>query len=108
MRGNEAPLIIEPRTTLLGVLSPEEFDAEPSTIQLEPGDSLVVCTDGAIERFNAEGTMAGFDAYCSHVGACEHRADPNAPADILRTLDSLQHGPPDDDTVLLIVSTVVQ
>lgn len=55
--------------TMLGVLPPTEFDAEERSAAFEPGDSLVLCTDGLIEAegrsrvpFGVEGMRAAMGA----------------------------------------------
>ncbi|MDX1757577.1 MAG: fused response regulator/phosphatase [Marinobacter sp.] len=43
----------------LGVLSSERFAAQVDVIHTEPGDALLVATDGILEAENAEGEMFG-------------------------------------------------
>ena len=88
-------------------MSLEEFDADPLELTLSPGDFMVGCTDGAFERFDAEGVIAGFGAFQQRVCQCHDLASPDAARETLASLDDLQDGPPDDDTVVLIVSMPV-
>lgn len=56
LRAGAAPrLVLESTAMVAGVMSGIEIGCE--TLQLEPGDVLVVYTDGVTEAFNAGGTM---------------------------------------------------
>ncbi len=96
--------VIEPTTTMLGVIDPDSFDAEPITLHLSPGDAIVACTDGAFERFDENGVLGGFDEYRRHAEAIDAIGSIDAPAALLERLDALQAGPADDDTVVLIAA----
>ncbi len=88
---------------MLGVLAPDEFDAEPITTHFEPGDALITCTDGAFERFDSKGTLAGFSTYQSIIESSD-TSSVAAPETMLAVLDTLQDGQVEDDTVVLIAS----
>jgi len=56
-----SPLLLESRSTILGVL-PDAVDTTPSLeLQLEPGDRIVLYTDGITEVFNSRREMRGIE-----------------------------------------------
>lgn len=58
-RGAGAVEPVTASTMMLGAIGPEEFDPCPHAIRLEPGDTIVLYTDGAFEVRNAEGHPFG-------------------------------------------------
>src|ERR1700719_1193974 len=59
VRPGEEPRLLESRSTVLGVL-PDAVDAEATVeVQLDPGDRIVLYTDGITDAFNSQGKMLG-------------------------------------------------
>ncbi|SFM17071.1 fused response regulator/phosphatase [Marinobacter zhejiangensis] len=59
IRGDGRREVLRSRHLPLGVLSPERFSVDAEVISTDPGDVLLVATDGIVEAENAEGDMFG-------------------------------------------------
>ncbi|WP_375177014.1 ATP-binding SpoIIE family protein phosphatase [Marinobacter mobilis] len=59
IRGDGSRDILPSRHLPLGVLSPERFSVDADVIPTEPGNVLLVATDGILEAENAHGEMFG-------------------------------------------------
>src|ERR1700688_406016 len=61
VRRGQRPLLLESRSAILGAL-PDAVDTTPSLeLQLEPGDRIVLYTDGITEVFNSREEMLGIE-----------------------------------------------
>ncbi len=55
----------------LGVLSHERFDDSIVSFEMQPGDRLMMCSDGVLEARNSAGEMLGLDRFLALFGADE-------------------------------------
>ncbi|WP_372985083.1 PP2C family protein-serine/threonine phosphatase [Marinobacter sp.] len=55
------PLLLPSRHLPLGILPPEQFDSLMESVQVRPGDRLLVMTDGVLEAANDRGELFGLD-----------------------------------------------
>ena len=70
--GHNEPIIVHPNGevtviqptggTALGIIPGIDYDEE--TVKLEPGDIVILYTDGITEAFNSEGELFGLDRLC--------------------------------------------
>ncbi len=59
IRRNGERIVLVSNHLPLGVLSPDRFSASVEHLRTEPGDTLLVATDGILEAENADGDMFG-------------------------------------------------
>ncbi len=101
--GKCAPVSLEPPVQPLGIV-PNWMDDAPPPIQLEPGGSLVLVSDGIFEAIDANGELFGIPRMLACMDA-HHSGDP---ADLLAALrDEVRvwHGlrePLDDQTIVIV------
>lgn len=91
--------VVEVSGMLLGPLADPEFDERE--LLLEPGDTLLLCTDGVTEA-RAGGELYG-ERRLSEALAGGPRAPAALAARVLREVLDLQHGRPRDDIACLVV-----
>ena len=118
-RADGSTLSLESDCTMLGVLPPEIFDAEQRTLELKPGEAIVVYTDGANEAANPDGKMLGIQGFrrmIEKVGR-EPIGDESMPGQpkerdvdafewpdrLIRKVAAHRDAPPDDDTLIAVV-----
>ncbi len=81
----------------------DDFELEQQTVQLEPGDTLVLYTDGIIESFNSQREMFGIEQLDDAMECCS--GDPDC---IVQSINQalLKHEggerPTDDQTIVAI------
>ncbi|HRP63000.1 MAG TPA: PP2C family protein-serine/threonine phosphatase [Phycisphaerales bacterium] len=85
---------------LLGALPDHEFTHDERSIELSPGDVLVVCTDGAFEGRNREGEQLGLERL--HETMTTQPPPRNWPQFLSSIVERHTHGSREDD--LLIAS----
>ncbi len=93
----------------LGVMNGEEFRASLQTgpIALDPGDRLVLCTDGAFEARNDTGEELGQEGFSDLVSSCD--AEPaEAFAKALETGVRARNPRVEDDLAILVVRRLVR
>ncbi|GAB1688557.1 PP2C family protein-serine/threonine phosphatase [Krasilnikovia sp. M28-CT-15] len=109
--GHPAPLLLRAgrvvgeldggRRTPLGVTEPH---MQPAEHRLEPGDQILMYTDGITEARDATGELFGVDRLADL--AVQHAATGLPAPEIVRRLSHAviehQHGPPADDATLLL------
>lgn len=98
--GQEPALALRATGTIVGVLP--EIQVEAEEFQLQPGELLVLYTDGVTEAFNADGAMFGEAALAACLGGA---APPTAEQAVQRVREAVrQHvreHPPSDDLTLV-------
>ena len=96
-------LRLDPPAPPLAVVSPW-WDETPQVLQIEPGGSIIVVSDGIFEAVNGEGDLLGVPRMKDLIE--EHRnADPQRLLDVLRDAATNWKGTPqpDDDQTIVIV-----
>lgn len=103
VRRGQSPVLLESRSTILGVL-PDAVDTTPSQeLQLEPGDRIVLYTDGLTEAFNSRGEMLGVRGIQEIVRQTSTLPAQEMKQGILDGVDAWRSGPPTDDVSLVLV-----
>jgi serine phosphatase RsbU (regulator of sigma subunit) len=90
---------------MLGVLPPEQYQAESCRYGFDDGDALVLYTDGAAEARDTGGTMLQIDGVCDlakRVVAGETSVD-QWPHQMLRHVAEYRSAPPEDDTLVAVL-----
>ena len=103
LRRGQSPLLLESRSTILGVL-PDAVDTTPSLeLQLEPDDRIVLYTDGITEVFNSRGEMLGTEGVREMVHQASTLPAEEMKQAILEGVAAWRNGPPTDDVSLVLV-----
>jgi PAS domain S-box-containing protein len=103
VRRGQSPLLLESRSTILGVLR-DAVDTTPSLeLQLEPGDRIVLYTDGITEVFNSRGEMLGIEGIREIVRQTSTLPMQEMKQGILDGVAAWRSGPPSDDVSLVLV-----
>lgn len=105
LRGaNGAVTPLEATTVLLGAMDSSEFTADPKSMELTPGDVIVMYTDGAFEARDRAGQMLGLSALDRMMGI--QPAPRNWPHYITSAVERHSAGRADDD--ILVASLTFQ
>jgi PAS domain S-box-containing protein len=105
-RAGREPRLLESRSMILGVL-PDAVDPEGTLdVDLDPGDRVVLYTDGITDVFDARGEMLGVPGVQKFV--CETSLLPFAEMKqgILDRVAAWREGPPSDDVSLVLVEVL--
>ena len=105
-RAGREPRLLESRSMILGVL-PDAVDPEATLeVDLDPGDRVVLYTDGITDVFDARGEMLGVPGVQRFV--CETSSLPFAEMKqgILDRVAAWREGPPSDDVSLVLVEVL--
>lgn len=93
---------LESTSFVLGAVGPDDFDPDPRTLTLKPGDVVVAYTDGAFECRDDRGEMLGLDALSTIV--TDNASASDAPQAILNAVrEARRRTPPNDDTLIVTV-----
>lgn len=84
---------------MLGALSPHDFDGEQGTLALNPGDTLIAYTDGAIECRNAKDEELGVDGLRAIIASSSGTGMHDQ---IWQRIKQHRAGETEDDVLLLI------
>jgi PAS domain S-box-containing protein len=103
IRPGEAPQLLESRSVVLGFL-PDAVDGEATIeVPVQPGDRVMMYTDGLTENFNAQNDMLGIDGLSDIVRDTSVLPLPQMKQEILDRIAQFRHGPPADDMSLVLV-----
>ncbi|HEX8895771.1 MAG TPA: SpoIIE family protein phosphatase [Terriglobales bacterium] len=105
-RAGREPRLLESRSMILGIL-PDAVDPEGTLdVDLDPGDRVVLYTDGITDVFDARGEMLGIPGVQKFV--CEASLLPFAEMKqgILDRVAAWREGPPSDDVSLVLVEVL--
>src|SRR5215469_9562857 len=99
-RRGQSPLLLESRCAVLG-LHPKAVDVSASLeMSLEPGDCIVLYTDGITEVFNSGGEMLGIEGVREIVRQASALPAGQMKQGILDGIAAWRNGPPTDDVSL--------
>jgi len=101
-RRGQSPLLLESRCAVLG-LHPKAVDVSASLeMSLEPGDCIVLYTDGITEVFNSGGEMLGIEGVREIVRQASALPAGQMKQGILDGIAAWRNGPPTDDVSLIL------
>ncbi len=100
----EEPILLGAQGAPLGIFPTTRWPYSEQTYQLEPGDRILLYTDGAIERKNPEGTLFGFHRFLAFLGKQLSIEAEALLEKLLQHLESFSNGiqPVDDVTILIL------
>jgi PAS domain S-box-containing protein len=103
VRRGQSPLLLESRSAILGALL-GAVDTTPSLeLQLEPGDRIVLYTDGITEVFNSREEMLGIEGIREIVRQTAALPSDEMKQGILDGVAAWRSSPPSDDVSLVLV-----
>lgn len=103
VRGGQIPMLLESRSAILGAL-PDAVDTTPSLeLDLEPGDRIVLYTDGITEVFNSRGKMLGIEGVREIVRHAAALPAQEMKQGILDGVAAWRSGAPTDDVSLVLM-----
>jgi hypothetical protein len=103
VRRAQSPLLLESRSSILGVLSGAVDTTPGQELQLEPGDRIVLYTDGITEVFDSHGEMLGIEGLREIVRQTSILPAQEMKQGILDGVAAWRSGPPTDDVSLVLV-----
>ena len=104
-RPGDSLRLLESQSALLGLLE-DAVKGEPVEVSLQPGDRVVIYTDGFIETFNAQEEMLGIQGFAEIVQATATMPLPSMKQAIIDRVAAWRSGPPTDDMSLVIVGVL--
>lgn len=102
----QEPRLLESRSMVLGAL-PEAVDVEATLdVDLDPGDRVVLYTDGLTDVFNSQGDMLGVSGVQKFVRETATHPFAEMKQGILDRVAAWREGPPADDMSLVILEVL--
>ena len=95
--------LLESQNGILGSLSELAPSESADEIDLEPGDRLVLYTDGLVEVFDNRNDMLGVEGFARLITDSAKLPLPEMRKAVLDGVTMWRHGPPADDVSLVIV-----
>lgn len=92
---------------VLGACPDEAFDSTSRTATFGPGDTMFAYTDGAIEARKDTGEMIRIDGLRRMVASVDGKLPATWPTIFRDEVVDFRGGPPEDDTLLLVVHRMV-
>jgi phosphoserine phosphatase RsbU/P len=103
VRPGEMPRLLESRSAVLGLLT-DAVDREAVTeVAMEPGDRVVIYTDGFSESFNAQRDMLGVPGLMEIVRETSKLPLDQMKHELVERVAAFRGGPADDDMSLVLV-----
>jgi phosphoserine phosphatase RsbU/P len=98
-----APRLLESRSSVLGLLA-DAVDGDPVTkVAVQPGDRVIIYTDGFTENFDAQREMLGVPGLSEIVRQTASLPLPRMKQEIIDRVAAYRSGPPADDMSLVVV-----
>jgi hypothetical protein len=115
--GHPSPLIakhngaveaIDSTAMMLGVFPTADFIAEETLVQLNPGDALIIYTDGATEALDAAGRQLGTEGLRKALSAAAAKSAPDRPLEtsLMNAVAAHRVGAAQDDTLVVCATRV--
>jgi PAS domain S-box-containing protein len=99
----ETPRLLESRSAVLGLLD-DAVDNEASIeVPVQPGDRVVIYTDGFTESFNKHSDMLGVEGFAEMVREASKLPLPEMKRQILARIEAWRSGPAADDMSLVLI-----
>lgn len=106
LRENGAREAVVSRHLPLGVLGNARFDAGMEVFHTEPGDTLLMMTDGVMEAENQQGEMYGEERLANSLEASEHQDSPFET--VMAGIRAFTGNQPEQDDLTLITLRMVE
>jgi serine phosphatase RsbU (regulator of sigma subunit) len=97
------PRLLESQSAVLGLLEDAVEGEGTVTVRIQPGDRLVIYTDGFTESFNAQEEMLGVDGFRAIVRETAELPLPDMKQEIIDRVAAWRTGPAADDMSLVVV-----
>lgn len=107
LRTDGSRITLRSTATVLGFASRTKFP-ESGPIRLDPGDLLVLPTDGIQECLSAEGEFFGLDRLLQQVHAERHRSAGELAVSVYQTCQQFFGSRPQQDDISLVVAKVLE
>ena len=98
-----APRLLDSQSSVLGLFEGAIHREATAEVSVEPGDRVVIYTDGFIETFNAREEMLGLDGFRDIVREASTLTVANMKQAIVERVAAWRNGPPTDDMSLVVV-----
>jgi sigma-B regulation protein RsbU (phosphoserine phosphatase) len=102
-RQEKPPQFLEPASTILGTFSDAVSQDSTANYALEPGDRVMLYTDGFTENFNSQKEMLGVNGLAEIAREASHLPLPQMKQEILDHAAVWRNGPATDDMSLILV-----
>jgi len=103
VRPGSAPRLLESRSAVLGLLEDAVDREAVDEVPLEPGERVVIYTDGFTESFNAQREMLGVEGFSEIVRETSKLPLAQMKHEIVERVAAWRSGPPADDMSLVVV-----
>jgi len=104
-RPGDSPRLLESQSAVLGLLE-DAVRGEPDEVPLQPGDRVVIYTDGFVESFNVKEEMLGIEGFAGIVQSAASLPLPSMKQAIVEKVAAWRSGPATDDMSLVIVGVL--
>jgi len=103
VKPGQAPLLLESRSSVLGLLHDAVDTGTAMNIPVEAGDRVILYTDGFTESFNTRDDMLGVEGLAEIVRETSKLPLSAMTQEIVNRVAAFRHGPPADDMSLVAV-----
>jgi PAS domain S-box-containing protein len=102
-RAGQDPIMLESRTMILGALAEAVDDDATTEVELQPGDRIVLYTDGITDVFDASGKILGISGVQEFVRQTYTLPFDEMKQQLMTRVTSYSAGPLADDVSLILV-----